>query len=71
MSDRFEDVMHRLRLEYDLASDVLAVAEDVLNFLKYREDPDKMEPAPLLSAPLSPASRLRVTLRKIIIHFMF
>jgi hypothetical protein len=37
IADRFVEVIVRLHLEYDLSSDILAVAQDVLQALKVRE----------------------------------
>lgn len=37
IADRFAEVIVRLHLEYDLSSDILAVAQDVLQALKVRE----------------------------------
>jgi hypothetical protein len=38
VAGRFAQVLARLKLEYDLAPDVWAVAEDVLQALKAREE---------------------------------
>jgi len=37
IADRFAEVVVRLHLEYDLSSDILAVAQDVLQALKARD----------------------------------